>query len=257
MADEARRAGAFDIAAVGTAGLRIAANAADFVEAAWSRCGVEVEVISGEEESRLGYLAVTSMIGGDRSIAVFETGGGSSQFTFGHGDHVDERFSVDVGAARFTERYGLEGVVSDEVLASAHAAIAADLAPLDGRPRPDVVIGIGGAFTNLAAVTHGLATYAPEIVHGTVLDRSEIDRQIALYASRTAEERRRIAGLQPARAEVILAGACIVRAGMEKLGCSSITVSDRGLRHGLLVDRFGAGSGASASGRTAAGRVPG
>ena len=90
MADQARRAGAFDIAAVGTAGLRIAANAAEFVAAARGRCGVRVEVISGEAESRLGYLAARSLA--DRtggSLVVFETGGGSSQFTFGHGDRVE------------------------------------------------------------------------------------------------------------------------------------------------------------------------
>jgi exopolyphosphatase/guanosine-5'-triphosphate,3'-diphosphate pyrophosphatase len=243
MAEEAGRAGAFDIAAVGTAGLRIAANSAEFVDAARSRCGVRVEVISGEEEARLGYLAARSLAGRNGGlIAVFETGGGSSQFTFGHGDRIDERFSIDVGAARFTERFALDGITSREVLASSCAAVAVDLVGLDGRPRPDTLIGIGGAFTNLAAVKHGLATYAPDVVHGTVLDRAEIDRQIALYAARTAEQRRRIVGLQPARAEVILAGACIVRTVLEKLGCMSVTVSDRGLRHGVFEERFGRGS---------------
>ena len=256
MAGQARRSGAFDIAAVGTAGLRIAANSANLIDAVWNRCGVRVEVVSGEEESRLGYLAASSLAGPDGgSIVVFETGGGSSQFTFGHGNRVDERFSVDVGAARFTERFGLDGITSQGVLASACAAIAADLARLDGRPTPNTLIGIGGAFTNLAAVKHALATYAPDVVHGTVLDRAEIDRQIALYAARTAEQRGRIVGLQPARAELILAGACVVRTAMEKLGCTSVTVSDRGLRHGLLEERFGRGS-ASATAPTAAGQPP-
>jgi exopolyphosphatase/guanosine-5'-triphosphate,3'-diphosphate pyrophosphatase len=70
---------------------------------------------------------------------------------------------------------------------------------------------MGGAITNLTAVKHQLATYDPDIVQGTVLDRAEIDRQIELYRTRTAEQRRQIIGLQPKRAEVILAGACIVR----------------------------------------------
>ena len=72
-----------------------------------------------------------------------------------------------------------------------------------------------------------------------MLDRAEIDRQIELYRTRTADERREITGLQPARAEVILAGACIVRTVLDKLQCDELTVSDRGLRHGLLVERFG------------------
>ena len=71
-----------------------------------------------------------------------------------------------------------------------------------------------------------------------MLDRAEIDRQIELYRTRTADERREIVGLQPKRAEVILAGACIVRTVLDKLGLRELTVSDRGLRHGLLVERF-------------------
>jgi exopolyphosphatase/guanosine-5'-triphosphate,3'-diphosphate pyrophosphatase len=240
MADEARRNGALAIAAVGTAGLRATPDSAAFVDAVQARCGVQVEVISGEQEARLAYLAVKSGLGLTQgSLVVFDTGGGSSQFTFGHGERIDERFSLNVGAVRFTERYGLGGVVSEDVLATALDAIAADLARLDGRPRPDALVAMGGAVTNLAAVKHGLATYDPDLVQGTVLDRAEIDRQIELYRTRTVEERRRIVGLQPKRADVILAGACIVRTVIAKLGRESLTVSDRGLRHGLLVERFG------------------
>jgi exopolyphosphatase/guanosine-5'-triphosphate,3'-diphosphate pyrophosphatase len=129
--------------------------------------------------------------------------------------------------------------VSEDVLRDALAGIAADLSELDNRPVPDALVAMGGAITNLAAVKHGLDEYDPEVVQGTVLDRSEIERQIELYRTRTADERREIAGLQPKRAEVILAGACVARTVLEKLGSDSLTVSDRGLRHGLLVERFG------------------
>jgi exopolyphosphatase / guanosine-5'-triphosphate,3'-diphosphate pyrophosphatase len=241
MVDEARRAGVAEIAAVATAGMRQAENSAELVEAVRERCGLGIEVISGEEEARLGYRAATSELDvGHGSLVVFDTGGGSSQFTFGRAGRVEERFSVEVGAAGYTERFGLDGIVTDDVLAEALRAIADDLARLDGRERPAALVGMGGAVTNLAAVRHGLATYDSEIVQGTVLDRSEIDRQIDLYRSRTPEQRRGIVGLQPKRAEVILAGACIVRTVLGKLQCHELAVSDRGLRHGLLVERFGA-----------------
>ena len=228
MVDEARSNGVRAIAAVGTAGLRIAANSADVVAAIRARTGVQVEVISGEEEARLAFLATVAALGPTAgSLVVFDTGGGSSQFTFGHGTEIDERFSVDVGAARYTERFGLDGAVSEDVVREAMAAISADLARLDGRPTPDALVGMGGAVTNITAVKHGLATYDPEVVQGTILDRDEIDRQIELYRSRDADARRSIVGLQPKRAEVILAGACIVRTVMEKLGKTSLTVSDR------------------------------
>jgi exopolyphosphatase/guanosine-5'-triphosphate,3'-diphosphate pyrophosphatase len=97
---------------------------------------------------------------------------------------------------------------------------------------------MGGAITNLAAVKHGLAVYDPDVVQGTVLERAEIDRQIELYRALDAEQRRQIAGLQPDRAAVILAGACIVRSILGKLGRDSLIVSDRGLRHGVLAERF-------------------
>jgi len=152
---------------------------------------------------------------------------------------VDERFSVDVGAVRYTERFGLDRAVSAEVLREAMTAISADLSRLDGRPVPDALVAMGGAVTNITAVMHSLATYDPTVVQGSVLDRAEIDRQIELYRSLDADARRAIVGLQPKRAEVILAGACIVRTVMEKLGKQRFTVSDRGLRHGVLAERFG------------------
>ena len=139
-----RRDGALAIAAVGTAGLRIADNSDEVVAAIAARTGVTVEVISGEEESRLAYLAVKAGLGlAEGSLVVFDTGGGSTQFTFGQGARVDERFSVDVGAVRYTERFGLAGVVTPEVLAEALAAIAADLSRIDGRPAPDALVGDG------------------------------------------------------------------------------------------------------------------
>jgi len=240
MVDEARRSGALAIAAVGTAGLRIAANRDDVVAAIRAGAGVSVEVIAGEEESRLAYLAVKEGLGlGEGSLVVFDTGGGSSQFTFGRGSRVEERFSLDVGAVRYTERFGLGEEVAPEVLREALTAISDDLARIDGRPRPDALVAMGGAVTNMAAVKHGLATYDPDIVQGTVLDRAEVDRQIELYRSRDAAARRAIVGLQPKRADVILAGTCIVRTVMEKLDQGTLTVSDRGLRHGLVIERFG------------------
>jgi exopolyphosphatase/guanosine-5'-triphosphate,3'-diphosphate pyrophosphatase len=240
MVDKAGRERVDEIVAVGTAGLRIARNRADFVAAVKDRCGLDLEVISGDEEARLSYLAATSALDlGKGSLVVFETGGGSSQFTFGEGKRVDERFSLDVGAVGLTERFGLADVVSEKTLAGVFDELATELERLDGRRTPAGLVAMGGAATNLAAVKHELAPYDPDVVQGTMLGLAEIDRQIELYRTQTADERRRIVGLQPKRAEVILAGACIVRTVIAKLGRQSATVSDRGLRHGLLLERFG------------------
>ena len=240
MVDEARAARVVAIAAVGTEAIRSAANSAEVRAAIHARTRVRVDPIPGEVEARLAYLAAVSSLGlkGD-GLVVFDTGGGSSQFTFGDGTRIEEQFSVPVGAARFTERFGLDRAVSRETVEQARAAIAADFGRLDDRPVPRALVGMGGTLTNMTAVKHELMAYDPDKVQGTVLDRAEIDRQIELYRSRDADGRRSIVGLQPKRAEVILAGACVVRTVMEKLGAESVTVSDRGLRHGLLVERFG------------------
>jgi exopolyphosphatase / guanosine-5'-triphosphate,3'-diphosphate pyrophosphatase len=239
MAEEAARNDVESIVAVGTAGLRLAPNRAELIDAVRHINGVDVEVIPGDEEARLAYLATASELDvGDGTIVVFDTGGGSSQFTIGRGTHVEERFSLNVGAVRCMERFGLDGFVDEATLTEALDAIAADLARLDDWLAVERVVGMGGAVTNLTAVKHGLAVYDRDIVHGTVLDRAEIDRQIELYRTRDADQRRVIVGLQANRAPVILAGACIVRSILAKLGRESLTVSDRGLRHGLLVERF-------------------
>jgi len=240
MVDEARRARCVAIAAVGTEAIRSAANGAEVRAAIHARTRVRVDAIPGEEEARLAYVAAVSSLGlrGD-GLVVFDTGGGSSQFTFGDATRIEEQFSVPVGAARFTERFGLDRAVSRETVDDALAAIATDLARLDGRPRPTALVGMGGTLTNMSAVKHELATYDPDTVQGAVLDRAEVDRQIERYRSTDADGRRAIAGLQPKRAEVILAGACVVRTIMDALGADSVIVSDRGLRHGVLVERFG------------------
>jgi exopolyphosphatase/guanosine-5'-triphosphate,3'-diphosphate pyrophosphatase len=239
LVEEALRDGPVEIAAVGTAGLRQAGNTEAFLVAVLERTGISIEVISGPEEARLAYLAAVSSLPltGDR-LLVFDSGGGSSQFTFGSRTSIDEQFSLDVGAVRYAERFGLTRAVDRATVDDALAAIGEDLASVAGRPRPDMVIAIGGTSTNLAAVSHGLATYDPDVVHGSRVDLAEIDRQIELYRQRSADERREIPGLQPARAEVILAGACIVRTILTTTGQEAVTVSDRGLRHGVVAERF-------------------
>ena len=205
MVAQASDLGAEAVAAVATAGVRMAANGAAFVEAVRERTGIEIEVISGEEEARLAYVAATSTLPvAGSSLAVFDTGGGSSQFSFGSRERVDERFSVNVGAARFTEQFHLDETVDDVRLAAAGDAIAAELGVLDGRPSPDTLIGLGGATPTSRRSGTALRDYDPEVVHGTVLDRPEIDRQIELYRSRPAKDRRSIVGLQADRAPVIL-----------------------------------------------------
>ena len=240
MTDEARQHGASALVAVGTMGLRSAQNSDDFIAQVRGRSGVTIEVIPGEEEGRLAYLAAKAGLGlTEGSVVVFDTGGGSTQFTFGHGSEVDEQFSLNIGAVRLTTELGLGGPVTREQLDEALVAIAGEFGRLDGVPSPDALVGMGGAITNMTAVMLGLAPYDPDVVQGAALSRAAVDRQIELYRAYDVEARRQIVGLQPKRADVILAGAGVVRTVMDKLGRDALSVSDRGLRHGVLLERFG------------------
>jgi exopolyphosphatase / guanosine-5'-triphosphate,3'-diphosphate pyrophosphatase len=149
-----------------------------------------------------------------------------------------DRFSVDVGAVKYTERFGLDKPIDASALDDARSAMRDDLAALSTHNRPDAVVGMGGAVTNMTAVSKQMAQYDPDAIQGSVLDAHEIERQIKMFSSMSADERRGVVGLQPKRAEVILAGACIVSTILDELDAESFTVSDRGLRHGVLLERF-------------------
>jgi exopolyphosphatase / guanosine-5'-triphosphate,3'-diphosphate pyrophosphatase len=239
MAEEARRLGTEQVVAVGTMGMRNAANSDVFIRHVRADCGISVEVIDGDEEARLAYLAVQESLGiPGGSVVVFDTGGGSTQITLGRDGQILDRFSLNLGAARLTETFGLAGPVPQETLAAARAAIAAELGRLDGVAPPDALVGMGGAVTNLTAVSLELSPYDPDRIQGATLTRAEVERQVALYARLDAAGRRAIRGLQAGRAEVILAGALVVLTLMGKLDQDRISVSDRGLRHGVLLERF-------------------
>jgi exopolyphosphatase/guanosine-5'-triphosphate,3'-diphosphate pyrophosphatase len=187
MVAEARGLDATAIVAFGTAGLRTAANAGQVISRIAARTGIRIEVVGGEEESRLAFLGVMPDLQvGDGSLVVFDTGGGSTQFTFGHAGQVDERFSLPIGAVRFTERFGLDQAVSAERLREARIAIRAELAPVGDRPRPDGLVGIGGAVTNLVAVQLELDPYDPDVVRGARLEAAELERRSNATGSRTA-----------------------------------------------------------------------
>jgi exopolyphosphatase/guanosine-5'-triphosphate,3'-diphosphate pyrophosphatase len=239
MAAAAARAGARETVLVGTAGLRDARNGPAFIDAVRDDCGLRVEVISGEEEARLAYLAVQEALGAPSgALVAFDSGGGSTQLSIGRDGHIEDRFSLPVGAVRLTEQFGLAAAVPAQTITAALDAIAGELGRLDAVRRPETLVGMGGAVTNSAAVSLGMTEYEPDRIQGHVLTRDEVERQVDIYAGLDARGRCAIPGLQPGRAEVILAGGLIVLSLLRKLDRDQLRVSDRGLRHGVLMDRF-------------------
>ena len=240
FAAEAKAAGADEVVAVGTMALRTAKNAAAFIARVKELCGVELKVLSGEEEAQNSYVAVMSGIPGaaDADLVTMDTGGGSTEFVFGTAGKIVRKFSLNVGAVRFTEKYLSQMPVAPEKLAEAQAEIKKELSEGGVSGPVKFLVGMGGTVTSMASVKHKMAKYDPDVIQGSKLTLDDINAQIADYAAKTLDQRREIVGLQPKRADVILAGACIVSAVMELTGVSELTVSDRGLRHGLMYELF-------------------
>ncbi len=237
FAEKAKELKADKIVAVGTMALRSAENSADFVARVKELCGVEVQVIPGEEEARLSYLAVLSGLSlQDGELVIFDTGGGSTEFIFGQGTELKNRFSVNLGSNRITEMFFTDDPVKEGSVEAALAQIDKEFAEAGVNGKPAQLVGMGGTVTSMGAVRHMMDKYKPEIIQGSALTKLDVEEQLAAYAKRTVEERRAIPGLQPKRADVILTGACILKVIMERLNAPQLTISDRGLRHGLAFD---------------------
>ena len=237
FADIAKMEGADEIFAIGTMALRKASNTSDFVKMVKNKAGIEIRVIPGDEEARYSYLAVVSGIDlGQGKLAIIDTGGGSTEFVFGEGDRLDKRFSLELGAIRITEEFLKADPVSAEGVVSAEKSIDKFLADNGVNSKVDKLVGMGGGITSMASVMFKMVEYDPDRVQGCSLSLAEVEKQIAMYSKKTIEQRRSIVGLQPKRADTILASALIVKGIMLRLAVDGLTVSDRGLRHGLLYD---------------------
>ncbi len=231
--DEARELGVSGLAVSATSAARDAENGAEFLAAAHARAGVEVEILSGEEEARLSYLAVSNDFAteaGERELVALDIGGGSTEFIFGRGSTVGFHTSINIGSVRLTERCVRSDPPSEEDFARLQAALGPALAAV---PRPDagaLVVGVAGTVTTLYAVAHSIAPYVAARVHGGWLSREGLAKTRERLAATPLAERRSIPGLQPERADVIVAGAILLESALDHLGANGARVSDRGLR---------------------------
>ncbi len=226
-----------------TSAARDASNGHEFLELAKERAGVTVEIISGDDEARLSFASAHADFGGHRPLIVLDIGGGSTEFIFGDtSGAIRFRRSFDVGAVRLTERAIRHDPATPEELATIDAMLADAFASLPEAPAGALMVGVAGTVTTVAAIARKVEPYAPLLVHGVELTRAEIDATVTRLQQLPLALRRSLPGLQPKRADVVVAGAMVLRAAVNCLGAASCLVSDRGLRWGLLADRFGAAS---------------
>jgi exopolyphosphatase/guanosine-5'-triphosphate,3'-diphosphate pyrophosphatase len=227
------------IFAAGTSALREAKNAGDFLKRVEQELNLAIEIIAGEEEAQLSFLAVARDLGNpEKRILVVDVGGGSTEFVLGKGDQIDHWVSLPVGSVRFTEQFLLSDPVRQEEWANTKNEIIRELGKVPPLHQPFTMVAVGGTATTLASVEQGLEQFDYEKIHRFVLKRENLKKQLDLYRTRTLKERRNISGLPPARADVILAGGTILYLTMEKLNCPSVLISCHGVRYGLLYKKL-------------------
>jgi exopolyphosphatase/guanosine-5'-triphosphate,3'-diphosphate pyrophosphatase len=227
------------IAAIGTEALRRAPNSADFLDPAAEILGAPIEVIDGAREAALTFQAVADAFPAALAgaLTVVDIGGGSTEIVIAAGGEVTFNVSLPLGSVRLTERFIHHDPPRLDELAALTAAVDTALAavpfPAPGNT-PSTLVGVAGTVTSLAAMAEALVSYDPARVHGYRLSQEALSEQIARLRVGTQAARERIIGLDPRRADVILAGALILQRIAAAAGVSSIQVSDRGIRWGLM-----------------------
>jgi exopolyphosphatase/guanosine-5'-triphosphate,3'-diphosphate pyrophosphatase len=239
-ADVARAFGAQHISAVGTAAARDARNRPEFVAEVERAAGLRLEILSGEREAALMLRGVLAGLGlGRERVLVVDVGGGSTEFVMAAGGAPERLVSLRLGVVPLTERYLKCNPPRTWELIKLEGAIADGLVGLQerlGEVRGRLCAGTGGTATTLAAIDMGLREYDARRVNGYRLYRRRLTELYRWLSRMTLESRRRVPGLEPDRADVIVAGAAIVLQAMEALGFSEVKVSDGGLREGVLLE---------------------
>lgn len=228
--------GAID--AVATSAIRDAENGRQLLELVRERTGLEVRVLSREQEARYGYLAAinsTALTDG----CVLDLGGGSLQLVRVSARLARETASKRLGAVRMTERF-LDGErpATQEQLQALRAHATRKLAPVEWLPSSGPhLVGLGGTVRNLAAAAERAQGMPADEVHGFSIRASVLDELIERLAALAPGERASVPGIKANRADIVLAGAVVVREVMRAGGFSLLEVSAMGLREGVFFER--------------------
>lgn len=236
--NKADRYGAEAVIAIATSALRDASNGEAFVAAARSQAGVDVRIISGEEEAELGIMGVMSELEDSLApVLVIDIGGGSTELILGSRAKTDYSVSIAAGAVRMTEQFIRGNPISDEDITYLKNKLNELFKePLDYLAEKKIgrITAIGGTATTIAAIYHGLDIYKPEIVHNTIIDIEFIDSTLKSLKAMPLQERYRVKGLQKERADVIPAGLYIMQHIVKGLGKEKLAISENDNLEGII-----------------------
>ncbi|MBW3577014.1 MAG: Ppx/GppA family phosphatase [Actinobacteria bacterium] len=235
-----------DVRIAATSAIRDAADRERFFAGVRRVAGVDAEVLSGEEEAATAFHGATAKLDVGHPAALLDVGGGSTEIVVGDraGD-VKASISLQLGCVRLTERLLSSDPPTDEELQDARAEIAGQLdhaaetlARQDADPGDcRSLIGVAGTVTTLAALSLDLDEYDADAVHGTVVDRETVGDLTRWLAGLRSAERRELGPVAPGREDIILGGALVVEAVLDRFGYDALTASEADILDGLVARR--------------------
>lgn len=223
-----------NVRVVATSASRDASNSSYFLEQVTKALGTAPEVISGDDEAGLAFAGAVWGVGSGGRHLVIDPGGGSTEFVVG-GDRPDSTVSIDMGSVRLTDRMLGSRPPSPGELEGAVAHVREMFREVSFGNTPDVVIGVAGTFTSLAAIHLGLERYDRARTHQAVLALQDLDDLTARLAVMTVDETAALSSLDPKRAPVILSGAVIAAEAVRCSGLGAVTVSETDLLEGIVL----------------------
>ncbi|GAA4205123.1 Ppx/GppA phosphatase family protein [Actinocatenispora rupis] len=238
-AEQIRALGATKVRMVATSASRDAGNAADFRAMVLDVLGVPPEVISGDEEAQLSFAGAVAGLPADLAAPylVVDIGGGSTEFVVGT-DRAESAVSVNIGCVRMTERHLRADPPTAEQVAAAEADIGAvvegALATV-AADRARTLVGLAGSVTTVAGIALDLPEYRPERIHHARIGRDRIAEISARLLGETHDERMAIPVMHPGRADVIGAGALILRIIADRTGLSPVVASEHDILDGIAL----------------------
>ena len=246
------RCDAREVRMVATSAARDARNAREFVEGVRTRLGIEPEVVTGIEEAELSFVGAVRGLSAallecgslDSPILVADIGGGSTEFVLGDGSTLltTARYSVDVGCVRMTERHLRDDPPTPAQVASTVATIDGLLDEAFARIPVEGVrtfVGLAGSVTTVSALAHGLSTYDPALIHGSVVTSDQVAAVTERLLTMTRAERAAEPVMHPGRVDVIAGGALVLRQIMRRLPVDSLVASETDLLDGIAYKMAG------------------
>jgi exopolyphosphatase/guanosine-5'-triphosphate,3'-diphosphate pyrophosphatase len=228
----ARRRKAWQFSAVGTRVLRAAKNAQEFVHRCKKELDLSLRILSGKEEARLSFLGAAW----NREVATaVDIGGGSTEFMIGRRGRLLRGTSVNLGAVALTERFFRGDPVPPKEMSAAQSMIRKQLSRLSLRFSTSTLLGIGGTVATAISL-HQKRTLGPKAIQGARLTTTQVDTLRDRLATLTLAERKKLPGLEPARADIIVAGLVILSEVLHCGGFHELRASTWGIRHGVALE---------------------